>query len=240
MSATVTTSSTINCWDCSTRGLDAASALDYVRSLRIMTDVFDITTIATLYQASNSIFNLFDKVLLLDEGRCIYFGPTSGAKQYFDDLGFHCPPRKSLPDFLTGLCNPLEREFKPGFEDSAPKHAIEFQEKYYQSDVHKAMMRDLENYEEKIAAENKANAFEDAVREEHQKRAPKKTPYIASFFQQVKALTIREHHLLIKDREALISRYGTMLIQGLITASCFYMLPLTGTGAVSRFTDICI
>ncbi|CAO3645884.1 unnamed protein product [Mucor fragilis] len=230
----MTTSSTINCWDCSTRGLDAASALDYVRSLRIMTDVFDITTIATLYQASNSIFNLFDKVLLLDEGRCIYFGPTSGAKQYFDDLGFHCPARKSLPDFLTGLCNPLEREFKPGFEDTAPKHAIEFQEKYYQSDVHKAMMRDLEDYQEKIAAENKANAFEDAVREEHQKRAPKKTPYIASFFQQVKALTIREHHLLIKDREALISRYGTMLIQGLITASCFYMLPLTGSGAFSR------
>ncbi|KAK9707991.1 ATP-binding cassette transporter snq2, partial [Basidiobolus ranarum] len=28
--------SAINCWDCSTRGLDAASALDYVKSLRVM------------------------------------------------------------------------------------------------------------------------------------------------------------------------------------------------------------
>ncbi|KAG2233508.1 hypothetical protein INT48_003379 [Thamnidium elegans] len=230
----MTTNSAVNCWDCSTRGLDAASALDYVRSLRIMTDIFEITTIATLYQASNSIFNLFDKVLLLDEGHCIYFGPTSGAKPYFENLGFYCPPRKSIPDFLTGLCNPAEREYKPGFEDRVPKHASEFQQRYRESDVYQLMLQDLEEYERSIEKENKADTFEDAVREEHQKHAGKSAPYIASFFQQVKALTIREHQLLIKDREALISRYGTMLIQGLITASCFLLLPLDGAGAFSR------
>jgi ABC-type multidrug transport system ATPase subunit len=228
------TRSTINCWDCSTRGLDAASALDYVRSLRIITDVFNITTIATLYQASNNIFNLFDKVLLLDEGCCIYYGPTSGAKQYFDDLGFYCPPRKSIPDFLTGLCNPVEREFKPGFEDSAPKHACEFQERYQNSRIYQSMADDINDYEQAVLNESKASNFADAIRQEHQKRASKKTPYIASFYQQVRALTIRQHHLLIKDREALISRYGTILIQSLITASCFFQLPLTGTGAFSR------
>lgn len=228
------TRSTINCWDCSTRGLDAASALDYVRSLRIITDVFNITTIATLYQASNSIFNLFDKVLLLDEGYCIYYGPTSGAKQYFEDLGFYCPPRKSTPDFLTGLCNPIEREFLPGFEDSAPKYATDFQERYRDSQICKSMNDDIKDYEQVVLNEGHANKFAEAIREEHQKGASKKTPYIASFYQQVKALTIRQHHLLIKDRQALISRYGTILIQALITASCFFQIPLTGTGAFSR------
>ncbi|KAG1495472.1 hypothetical protein G6F46_007714 [Rhizopus delemar] len=230
----MTTRSTINCWDCSTRGLDAASALDYVRSLRIMTDIFDITTIATLYQASNSIFNVFDKVLVLDEGHCIYFGPSSGAKAYFESLGFYCPPRKSIPDFLTGLCNPLEREFRPGYEESAPKHASEFQERYNQSEIYQKMIEDFNDYKEQIQNENKAAAFEDAIRQEHQKRASKSSPFTASFFQQVKALTIRQHHLLIKDREALISRYGTILIQSLITASCFFQIPLTATGAFSR------
>ena len=230
----MTTRSTINCWDCSTRGLDAASALDYVRSLRIMTDIFKVTTVATLYQASNNIFNLFDKVLLLDEGHCVYYGPTAGASQYFDELGFFKPSRKSIPDFLTGLCNPVEREFKPGFEDIAPKHAFEFQEAYLKSDVYNTMMQDFESYNEAVKKENKANNFADAIHEEHQKHAKKSTPYIASFYQQVKALTIRQHHLLLKDREALISRYGTILIQSLITASCFLKLPLTGTGAFSR------
>ncbi|KAI7904279.1 ABC-2 type transporter-domain-containing protein [Cokeromyces recurvatus] len=230
----MTTRSAINCWDCSTRGLDAASALDYVRSLRIITDIFNTTTIATLYQASNSIFNLFDKILLLDGGYCIYYGPAQQAKKYFEDLGFYCPPRKSTPDFLTGLCNPNEREFKPGFEESAPKHPTEFQERYYNSEVYKMMLDDLHDYEETVRAENKAATFADAVREEHQKYAKKNTPYIASFYQQVKALTIRQHYLLLKDIPALISRYGTILIQSLITASCFFKLPLTGSGAFSR------
>ncbi|KAI8376506.1 ABC-2 type transporter-domain-containing protein [Radiomyces spectabilis] len=230
----MTTQSTINCWDCSTRGLDAASALDYVRSLRIMTDVFNKTTIATLYQASNSIFNLFDKILVLDEGYCIYFGPSSRAKAYFEEMGFYCPPRKSTPDFLTGLCNPLEREARPGFEDSVPSHAKEFQERYYASSLYKDMMAELEAYEQQLARDNQADTFRAAVDQEHQKRAGNKAPYIASFYQQVKALTIRQYHLLIKDREALISRYGTILIQALITASCFFNLPLTGSGAFSR------
>lgn len=230
----ITTRSTINCWDCSTRGLDAASALDYVKSLRIMTDIFKTTTIATLYQASNSIFSVFDKLMLLDEGHVMYFGPVDQAKQYFEDMGFYCAPRKSIPDFLTGLCNPLERQVKPGFEHLAPSHASEFQKRYYESDIYQQMLKDFEEYEAEVQEINKSKEFEDAIKEEHQKRASKKNPYIASFYQQVKALTIRQHRLLIKDREALISRYGTILIQSLITSSCFYLLPLTGSGAFSR------
>ncbi|KAI9499314.1 ABC-2 type transporter-domain-containing protein [Zychaea mexicana] len=230
----MTTLSSINCWDCSTRGLDAASALDYVRSLRIMTDIFKKTTVATLYQASNSIFKLFDRVLVLDNGYCIYFGPTNRAKAYFENLGFYCPPRKSVPDFLTGLCNPLEREIKPGFEDIAPKHSSEFEKLYYESDIYRDMTEALKAYEEEISETQPAQEFEEAVREEHQKRAPKRAPYTSSLYQQVKALISRQFHLQLKDRQALISRYGTILIQGLITASCFFMMPKTGLGAFSR------
>jgi ABC-type multidrug transport system permease subunit len=50
----------------------------------------------------------------------------------------------------------------------------------------------------------------------------------------VKALTIRQYHLLIKDRMSLFSRYITILIQALIMASCFYNIPLDGAGAFSR------
>ncbi|KAI9487482.1 MAG: ABC-2 type transporter-domain-containing protein [Benjaminiella poitrasii] len=230
----MTTQSTINCWDCSTRGLDAASALDFVRSLRIMTDVFQKTTVASLYQASNSIFKLFDKVILLDDGYCLYFGPTSKAKQYFEDLGFYCPPRKSTPDFLTGICNPQEREIKPGFENSVPICGPHFQERFYASSIYRDMMNELDAYEQLIEKHRPADAFKEAMAQEHQKRASKKSPFTASFYQQVKALTIRQFHLLLKDREALISRYGTILVQSLITASCFYNIPNDGSGAFSR------
>lgn len=199
-----------------------------------MTDVFNKTTIATLYQASNSIYNVFDKVLLLDEGYCIYFGPVDQARAYFEDIGFYCPPRKSTPDFLTGLCNPLEREVRPGYEDSVPQHASQFQDRYYESSMYKRMMAELEEYETKINAEKPAETFAEAVREEHQKRARKSGIYTASFYQQVKALTIRQYHLSIKDIDALISRFGTIGVLSLITGSCFYQLPMTGMGAFSR------
>ncbi|KAI8140373.1 ABC-2 type transporter-domain-containing protein [Fennellomyces sp. T-0311] len=230
----MTTQSSINCWDCSTRGLDAASALDYVRSLRIMTDVFKKTTVATLYQVSNNIYALFDNVLLLDDGYCIYFGPVTEAKEYFESLGFYCPPRKSVPDFLTGLCNPLEREIMEGYEKSAPQHASEFEARYRQSTVYKRIMTELDEYEQFIAQERPGDRFREAVDEEHQKHAPKRSPYTASYFQQVKSLTIRQYYLLVKDYPSLISRFGTIIVQGLISASCFYNIPLTGTGAFSR------
>ena len=230
----MTTQSSINCWDCSTRGLDAASALDYVRSLRIMTDVFKKTTISTLYQASSSIFNLYDKVLLLDDGYTIYFGPANEAKAYFEDIGFYCPPRKSVPDFLTGLCNPVEREIKPGFEMTAPQHASEFQAHYVESNVHKRMMAEMAEYEQFVQRENPSETFKEAVIAEHQKGAPKKSPYTGSFWQQVMALTIRQYHLLIKDHHGNFSRYATIIIQGLISASCFFKMPMDATGAFSR------
>lgn len=36
---TLSTKSTVVCWDNSTRGLDSSTALDYAKSLRVMTDI---------------------------------------------------------------------------------------------------------------------------------------------------------------------------------------------------------
>ncbi len=45
----MSTGAPVQCWDNPTRGLDASTALDCVRSLRIMTDVLGQTTFVTLY-----------------------------------------------------------------------------------------------------------------------------------------------------------------------------------------------
>lgn len=78
----------IQLWDKSTRGLDANTALDYVKIMRIMADMERRTIAISLYQAGNAIYNTFDKVLLIAEGRCIYFGPREQAQGYFEELGF--------------------------------------------------------------------------------------------------------------------------------------------------------
>lgn len=230
----MTTRSSINCWDCSTRGLDSSSALDYVRSLRIMTDIFNKTTIATLYQASDSIYHLFDKVMVLDEGRCIYFGPTNIAKQYFTEKGFYCPDRKSTPDFLTGLCNLNERETLPGFEGKVPVNAVQFEKIYKESTLYADMMAELSAYEEQIGKDKPDEAFRQAFKDAHQKRAPRRSPFIATYMEQIKALTIRQFQLIMGDKGSLVSRYGGVIVKGLIMASVFYMMPKDASGAFSR------
>ncbi|KAF9033101.1 hypothetical protein BDZ89DRAFT_1036922 [Hymenopellis radicata] len=61
----------IQSWDNLARGLDASTAPDFVKSLHtiIMTNLFGQTTFVSLYQAGEGIHELYDKVLVLCEGR---------------------------------------------------------------------------------------------------------------------------------------------------------------------------
>lgn len=101
LSEAFTTKSTAICFDNSTRGLDASTALDYAKSLRILTDLSKRTILVTLYQAGQSIYDLMDKVLVIDEGRMLYQGPANEAKQYFVDLGFQCPEQSYVSPELS-------------------------------------------------------------------------------------------------------------------------------------------
>jgi ABC-type multidrug transport system ATPase subunit len=83
---TLATRGSIYCWDNSTRGLDASTALEWARALRAMTDVLGLTTIVTLYQAGNGIYDLFDKILVIDEGKEIFYGLTKEARPFMESL----------------------------------------------------------------------------------------------------------------------------------------------------------
>lgn len=59
-----------------------------------MTDISQRTTLVTLYQAGEPLYELMDKVLVIEEGRMLFQGPASEAKAYFEELGFLCHPRQ--------------------------------------------------------------------------------------------------------------------------------------------------
>ena len=82
--------------------------------------------IATLYQASDDIYGVFDKVMLLYDGRQIFFGLTSTAQAYFVNLGFVRSPRSSMADFLCSITNPAERIVKLGWESRVPRIPDDF------------------------------------------------------------------------------------------------------------------
>ena len=184
----------VQCWDNSTRGLDASNALDFARVLRRVADANSRTVVATFYQAGNSIFDLFDKVLVLAEGRSIYYGRTSDAKKYFEDMGFTCPPGANVADFLTSVAVHTERRITPGFEDSVPNTASEFEGRFKESSVFRTAVKSIEDTSEGDLALEVDSLHE--VRQWEKRRnvsflSREVSPYLASFRQQVLACTER-------------------------------------------------
>ncbi|KAJ3034459.1 hypothetical protein HDV00_005010 [Rhizophlyctis rosea] len=228
----MTARSAINCWDCTTRGLDAASALDYTKSLRIMSDTLKKTTFASFYQASEDMYGLFDKVMVLDKGRCIFFGPVKRAKEYFEELGFLCEERKSTPDFLTGITNPQERKIKPGYEAKVPQTPQELEEAFRKSRDYEILKAQRTTYEEIIQKEQPSTHFRAYVSQMKMRGAD--TIYTTNFWQQSKALARREFQLIWGDKVAFLGKFFNLATKGILYATVFLNMPLSGTGAFLR------
>ncbi|PYH38400.1 ABC drug exporter AtrF [Aspergillus neoniger CBS 115656] len=233
---TLATKSSVVCWDNSTRGLDASTALDYAKSLRIMTDISKRTTFVTLYQAGESIYELMDKVLVIDQGRMLYQGPANEARQYFVNLGFHCPEQSTTADFLTSLCDPNARQFQPGREASTPKTAEELESVFRQSSAYQRILDDVSGYEKQLQDSNQESTrrFQKSVAESKSKTVSKKSPYTVSLVRQVAACVRREFWLLWGDKTSLYTKYFIILSNGLIVSSLFYGESLNTSGAFSR------
>ncbi|KAI4252495.1 MAG: hypothetical protein L6R42_007937, partial [Xanthoria sp. 1 TBL-2021] len=233
---TLATKSTVVCWDNSTRGLDASTALDYANSLRIMTDVSDRTTLVTLYQAGEGIYELMDKVLVVDEGRMVYQGRASEAKQYFIDLGFHCPHRQTTADFLTSVTDPAQRLLRDGYELCAPKTAADFEHTFKQSEAYKKVLANVADYERYLheTGHGDAHQFKQSVQDQKSKTVSKKSSFTVSFWRQILACTAREFWLVWGDKPTLYTKFFIIVSNGLIVGSIFYNQPTSTDGAFTR------
>ena len=55
--------------------------------------------ICTIHQPSSEIFELFDKLCLLAEGRLAYLGDLTSANEFFESQGYHVPSNYNPADF---------------------------------------------------------------------------------------------------------------------------------------------
>ncbi|KAF5001042.1 hypothetical protein FDECE_11076 [Fusarium decemcellulare] len=221
------TRASVQGWDNSSKGLDASTAVEYVKSIRAMTNMADTSTAVSLYQAGETLYGLVDKVLLIDHGKCLYYGPSENAKQYFLDLGFVCPERWTTADFLTSVTDEHERSVRSGWEDRIPRTADEFSEAYRRSDAYQKNLEDIQNFETELGA------LAEKRRQNESERTKKKN-YEISFYKQVMACTHRQFLVMVGDRASLFGKWGGLVFQGLIVGSLFYNLPQTALGAFPR------
>ncbi len=217
--------SPLQCWDNSTRGLDSANAIEFVRTLRTQTEMFGHTAIVSIYQAPQSAYDMFDKAVVLYEGRQIYFGPTTAARQYFVNLGFECPARATTPDFLTSMTSPQERIVRAGFEGRAPRTPDEFATCWRNSAEYRALQADIDGYNTQHPINGPdAEAFRASKRAQQARSQRASSPYTLSYWQQVRLCVWRGWQRLRGDPSLTISALIGNFIMALIVASVFFNL----------------
>lgn len=82
-----------------TSGLDSFTAFNIIDSLHKSTRKSMRSVILTIHQPREDIFFLFDKLLLLSQGRIAYWGPTGELLSYLNSLGYECPRYVNPADF---------------------------------------------------------------------------------------------------------------------------------------------
>ncbi|KAL9053250.1 MAG: hypothetical protein Q9206_004009 [Seirophora lacunosa] len=229
-------SACIAAWDNSTRGLDASTALDYAKSLRVMTNVYNMTTFVSLYQASENIYSQFDKVMVIDEGRQVYFGPTSEARAYFESIGFREKPRQTTPDYLTGCTDPFEREYQDGrSEANAPSTPDALYQAFNESTPGLQLNQEMAAYRKTLATKNEIfNNFEAANQDAKQNHTSKSSVYSVPFWTQVWALLKRQFLIKWQDKFLLVVSWITLIVIGLILGTVWLKQPETSSGAFTR------
>lgn len=97
------TSPSILILDEPTSGLDAYNAYNVIECLVTLAKNYKRTVIFTIHQPRSNIVALFDRLVLLAQGRVVYSGPFPLCQAYFDSIGYECPPGFNIADYLVDL-----------------------------------------------------------------------------------------------------------------------------------------
>lgn len=183
----------------STRGLDASTALEFIRALRIATDISKITTIVSIYQASENIYQLFDKVAVINEGRMSYFGPADQARQYFIDMGYEPANRQTTADFLVGVTHGPSRTPRSGYESRIPRTPAEFAEYFIKSPLGRQNAQEVKRQLYETEYTEQISTYKASARAERANHMPPGSPYTISLAMQVRILMRRRVQIIRGD-----------------------------------------
>lgn len=218
----------LQAWDNSTRGLDSANAIEFCKTVRNSTELGGSAACVAIYQAPQAAYDVFDKAIVLYEGRQIFFGKTTEAKAYFERMGFHAPDRATDADFLTSMTSPQERVVKEGFEKKVPRTPDEFAAKWKESSERAALMKEIDEYDQKFPFGGEHyNKFVESRQAQQAKRQRLKSPYTLSYGQQVNLCLWRGFQRLKGDPSLTFTQLFGNAATALILGSVFYNMPDT-------------
>ncbi|TYI81108.1 hypothetical protein E1A91_D05G132600v1 [Gossypium mustelinum] len=126
-------------------GLDSSTTYQIVKSLRQKVHILNGTAFISLLQPAPETFELFDDIVLLSDGQIVYQGPRENVLEFFESMGFKCPARKGVADFLQEVTSRKDQRQYWNQTDKAYSFVTveEFAEAFQSFHVGKRLQDDL-------------------------------------------------------------------------------------------------
>ncbi|KAL2812989.1 pleiotropic drug resistance protein, ABC superfamily [Aspergillus granulosus] len=211
--------SSVQCFDNSTRGLDSSTALDFVKALRVLTNIGNKTSLATLYQAGEDIYRTFDRVILLDEGHEVFFGNTTEAWSYFEKLGYVPIPGQTTAEFLMTVTDPDQRRVRSGSQAEKITTPAELAQAFKESEHYKQLREEISSYRTEV---------------ESKQAPPPSDSYALTFPAQILQCLWREAQLVNAQRHVYYTKWVTTIILCLVCGSVYFDITANAQGAFTR------
>uniref|UniRef100_A0A0D6QVQ0 ABC transporter domain-containing protein n=1 Tax=Araucaria cunninghamii TaxID=56994 RepID=A0A0D6QVQ0_ARACU len=190
-------------------GLDSATTFQIIKCLRQLVHVLEGTMLIALLQPAPETYELFDDIILLSEGEIVYQGPREHVLEFFESVGFQCPDRKGIADFLQEVTSRKDQE-QYWADTSKPYHFIpvtEFAEAFKSFHVGKHLLEELSHPYDRTKSHPHALTT---------------TKYGVSKMNMLKACFSREVLLMKRNSFVYVFKTGQIAIVGAIAMTLFF------------------
>ncbi|KAF7151591.1 hypothetical protein RHSIM_Rhsim02G0208600 [Rhododendron simsii] len=126
-------------------GLDSSTTFRIVKYMWQMVHIMDVTMIISLLQPAPETYDLFDDIILLSEGQIVYQGSRDNILEFFEFMGFKCPERKGVADFLQEVTSKKDQE-QYWFKKNQPYRYVsvaEFSQAFYSFPIGQQLAAEL-------------------------------------------------------------------------------------------------
>ncbi|EPS67051.1 hypothetical protein M569_07724, partial [Genlisea aurea] len=192
-------------------GLDSSTTFQIVNSIKQTVHILQATALISLLQPAPETYDLFDDIILISNGQIVYQGPRENVLEFFEHMGFKCPKRKGVADFLQEVTSEKDQE-QYWSKKEEPYHYVsvtEFSEAFQAFHVGHRLADELE-----IPFDN----------EKSHPGAIATHKYGISNMELLKACTAREFLLMQRNSFVYIFKSVQITVLSAITMSVFFHL----------------
>ena len=224
-----------------TSGLDSVSASRLVKLLKSLAETDGTTIIASIHQPSSALYHSFNQVVLLANGRQLYFGSGGNRPaEYFASQGRPCPSGYNIADHLLEIASESIEGLPSGHsamidtEASSPRGSSTGSHNG-KIPASERNLVDTPLQEKSIYPPNLLNDQE-LSKEDRGKGwfVPPRTHCATTFLTQIEVLSGREWRNLKRDKTLLVAHVLLACILGVFAGGLYFKVSLTIAGFQNR------